>query len=293
MKSIFRRVVATVGACAVIVGMSTSVSHAAEPGNVVMFGDSFFANPSYSQVAGWRGDLARTNSSSFSGIDSHPGRPSPQGCPQGALTIGTELSRMTGKKVNNYACSAAKASGQSFRSDLSEQISGAIKNGHLTPRTSNVLVQLGANDAPNILSSAFTHNSYKKSMVKAARSIRTVAPQAKITFVGYPAISAGNGAVCPVRDVSHGVGFNVDYLRLFSSLEKTIDHAMYEAANEAGVRFFDTRSVTLHNNMCAPNEIRWVAGVWESGLPHNLYNHLTHAGVTGVARLLKNEVIDR
>lgn len=71
-----------------------------------MFGDSMFANPTFDQIGS-----GIANMSSAMKINSDPGAPSPQGCPQGASTVGRELAVASGQRVINYSCSGAAAAG--------------------------------------------------------------------------------------------------------------------------------------------------------------------------------------
>lgn len=275
-------------ACSAVTFSAATAS--AEPhrgADAVFFGDSFFANPGYKQVAGVRADLVRAGLSSVEGSNSEAGAPSPQGCPQGKKTVAAEYGKVTGRSIANYACSAAKASEGSFRKDFDQQVGGAIANRHLTADTKNVFVQFGANNLQDIAVSQFNHHSYRQAMVNNTNRIRHAAPHATITFVGYPAISAANGALCPVRSgASSEVGFNMDLLGLVRLGEDTINSSMRTAASAAGVNYIDLRSASIDHNMCAPDSNRWVSGVSEKSVTHNLSNHLTHAGVDGVARIL-------
>lgn len=148
-------------------------------------------------------------------------------------------------------------------------------------------MQFGANNLQDIAVSQFNNGSYRKAMVNNTNRIHQAAPQATITFVGYPAISAANGALCPVRTgTSSEVGFNMDLLGLVRLGEDTINSAMRSAASAAGAHYVDLRSASINHNMCAPDSIRWVSGISEKSVTHNLSNHLTHAGVEGVAHIL-------
>ena len=128
---------------AAVAALSAPQAMAADA-QTVMFGDSVFANPTYGQV-GTTSSLSpsagTTLSSATHGIEDAPGVPSPQGCPQGQSNVGRELGRVSGQHVANYACSAAKAAGQSHRKDFGEQINGAIANNYLNGETKNVLIQ--------------------------------------------------------------------------------------------------------------------------------------------------------
>lgn len=98
MKKFLGVVATTVAALA----LSTTAANAAPAGNVVMFGDSFFANPTNAQVGG----IQAAPGSSDIFYQGQPGSPSPQGCPQGQSNIGNELKKF-GHDVVNMACSSA------------------------------------------------------------------------------------------------------------------------------------------------------------------------------------------
>ncbi|MEK0144794.1 GDSL-type esterase/lipase family protein [Corynebacterium yonathiae] len=209
--------------------------------------------------------------------------------------VGRELGRVSGQHVANYACSAAKAAGQSHRKDFGEQINGAIANGDLNDTTKNVLIQFGANNLPEIVRpSLSSSNPYFDGMKHSIQRVRQAAPNAQITVVGYPAISARNGAVCPVRTSAPGstdAGFNLDYAGLVRTGEDQVNSAMYKAARANGVQYYDPRADSINHGRCAPDSTRWVSGKWEYSVPHNLFNHLTHLGNRNVAQLLNSKVL--
>lgn len=282
-----KKILSVVAASAAVVTMNSAVAHAA-PADTVLFGDSFFANPSYNQV-----DPRRVQLSSNVDIGQGSGAPSPQGCPQGERTVGRELQRISGQRVINYACSAAAASADSPRQDFDDQVGHAIRTGALHPGTKNVLLQFGFNDvAQTTLLADPNRTAYRNAARAQVNRIKHAAPDAKITFVSYPAISAPNGAVCPIRtDGSSRQGFNVDLGGVVRGVENNINHTMYQASRDTGTHFYDLRKATLAHNMCASDSQRWISGAMEYSVPHNLYNHLTHSGITGVANLLNANVI--
>src|SRR5690625_5336554 len=112
MKKFLGVVATTVAALA----LSTTAANAAPAGNVVMFGDSFFAIATYAQVGG----IHAAPGSSDMVCQGQPGSPSPQGCTQGHSNIGNELKKF-GHDVVNMACSSAKAGGTSKRSNMQSQ----------------------------------------------------------------------------------------------------------------------------------------------------------------------------
>ena len=288
--------VATVAGAA-LAALSAPQALAADA-QTVMFGDSIFANPTYGQI-GTTSSLSPAADTALSsathGIEDTPGAPSPQGCPQGHSNVGRELERVSGQHVANYACSAAKAAGQSHRKDFEEQINGAIANNDLNGATKNVLIQFGANDLQEILRPSLSSaNPYFDGMKRSIHRVRQAAPHAHITVVGYPAISARNGAVCPVRTSAPGstdAGFNLDYAGLVRTGEDQVNSAMYKAARANGVQYYDLRADSINHGMCAPDSTRWISGKWEYSVPHNLFNHLTHLGNRNVAQLLNSKVL--
>lgn len=268
----------------------TATTASAQSGDTVAFGDSFLANPALEQVQNQQGNL-----SSLPTNNPRPGGVSPQGCPQGDTNVPRELARISGQNVINYACSAASASGNSHRLDLYEQVDHAIAGGAVGTETKNVLIQIGANDTTQ---TAFlvdpTRRQYKDALRSDINKIRAAAPNAKITLVTYPAISAANGALCPIRvEGSSNQGFNLDALALMRGLENTLSFTMFETAQENDVSYYDLRSASLAHNMCSPDSMRWVAGGVESTQPYNIGAHLTHVGNVGVAQLLNDNVIVR
>lgn len=258
----------------------------AQPGNTILFGDSMFANPTYKQLNDTFGKL-----NPYTG-EGTPGRPSPQGCPQGAHTVATELQRMTGRHTINYGCPGTSAASPSTRHSFQSQVDHAIRNGDVS-RASNIVIMMGINDA---VKSFYNPNAMipniQREVARKIRDIQRVNPHARITTVAYPSYSADNGAICPVRvnPVNTGTGVPFDVFA-FKSIEESADYALYKAAVETGVNFYDLRGATRYNNMCAPNHLRWMAGTVETQNPHNFAGHLTHKGITGVAELLAQNVI--
>ncbi len=262
----------------------------AQQGNIVLFGDSFFANPTYDQI----GSHAR-NLTSSTILDDYqvPGHLSPTGCPQGGHTVGTALASSTGVHVDNYACSAATAVKPSPRTDFAGQVDAAIAHGALRADTRNIIINIGINDFRRNPFDTLTMNRVIEEVSPQVERMKRVSPNAKITTMSYPAISAPNGGLCPIRTVSNsGVGVNIDPLGVIMRRnEMFAGQAMYRVAQQTRVNFFDMNKATEFNNMCAPNAIRWVASPFEYALPHNLDSHLTHQGVYGVANIIRHDIV--
>ena len=90
---------ATALACSAVTFSAATASADPHRGaDTVFFGDSFFANPGYKQVAGVRSDLVRAGLSSIEGSGSEAGAPSPQGCPQGKKKWPRSTARLRGAR---------------------------------------------------------------------------------------------------------------------------------------------------------------------------------------------------
>lgn len=258
----------------------------ANPGHTILFGDSIFANPTYEQLNDTFGKM-----NPYTG-QGKPGRPSPQGCPQGAHTVATELTRITGKRTINYGCPGTSSASPSTRFSFQSQVDHAIRNGDVAG-ASNIIIMIGINDGVRHF---YNPNSaipkIQREVAIKIRDIKRANPRAHVATVAYPSFSADNGAICPVRinPLNKRTGAPFDNFT-FKAIEESADYALYKAAVETGSQFYDLRSATRYNNMCAPNHIRWMAGTVETQNPHNFAGHLTHNGVTGVARLLANNVV--
>lgn len=287
LTSLPRRAGAVLAAVALALPATPAVAAPADK-QVVIFGDSFFANPTYRQVG-----AIRAKTSSDVTRWGKPGRPSPQDCPQGASSVGAELETYPGVSVRDYSCSAARAAGGSHRPDFGEQLAHAKATGRLNRGTDVVFVQFGANDAASLApGGASSEATYSAVMTKYLRSIRRTAPGARVVVVSYPSISAPNGAMCPVRTgANRGVGVNLDVLSVVRNLENFAFQEMRDAARRGGAEFYNLRAKTKYHNMCAPERERWISGVFEYAVPHNLYNHYTHRGNRGVAKLLYSDII--
>src|SRR5699024_3936485 len=301
LKSVFRKVAVAAAAMSTMFAMPTvAQADNVNKENVVIFGDSLFSNPTYAQV----------NSPQSWGLSSevfHQGKagaPSPQGCPQGDLKVGSVLKRTYGHNVVDYSCSGARAGGVSIRNNFTSQSTHALRTGALNKNTSHVLVQFGANDTPGILfgagaeaisNSSLQAKDYYQSMNENISRVKRAAPNAKITVVSYPAITSSSGSFCPMRtDVgmdAFGTGVDMNITSTVHNTEKKINGAMYKVAKRNNVNYFDLSSVTKGNNSCSPNSQRFIAGLFETGMANNISLHYTDKGVHGVANILNNSVL--
>lgn len=252
----------------------------------VILGDSMFANPTYTQLQDRIGML-----NPYSG-EGKPGKPSPQGCPQGAHTIASEMSRITGDRVINYACSGTSAASPSTRFSFQSQVDKAIANGDIQ-KARNVIIMMGINDGIKYFyNPRIARDGIQAEVAKKIRDIKRVNPHANITVSSYPAIATGEGLVCPVRIIptrnTHGVPLDFGALK---HIENNVNYGLYQATVRTNTFFYDLNKATRYHSMCAPNNQRWIAGTMDTTKAHNFAGHLTHNGITQIAYLLANHAL--
>ena len=92
-------VAATAAVTALIGGLVATPAASAQERNVVLFGDSIMANPTYVIADLMQGPGKATKNA-----------PTPAGrCPQGQSRVGASLARISGAKVEDFACTGAVA----------------------------------------------------------------------------------------------------------------------------------------------------------------------------------------
>lgn len=252
----------------------------------VLLGDSMFANPTYTQLQDRFGMM-----NPYSG-EGKPGTPSPQGCPQGAHTIASEMSRITGDRVINYACPGTSAASPSTRFSFQSQVNAAIRNGDIQ-KARNVIIMMGINDGTKYFyNPRIAQKGIQVEVAKKIRDIQRVNPHANITVTSYPALASGNGTVCPVRiaPTKNMTGTALDFGAL-KYIEDNVNYGLYKSTVDTNTYFYDLNKATRMHSMCAPNHRRWVAGTIDTTAPHNFAGHLTHTGITQVAYILANKAL--
>lgn len=284
---VFRKKLAA-AVCAAFAALTlTAVPASAAGGQTLLLGDSVFANPTYAQV----GSTLPQTFPSINDTVSQPGSPSPQGCPQGAKTVATELQRMTGSRVVNYACSGTAAASPSTRFSFQAQVDHAISTGTVAG-SRNIVIMVGLNDTRKGANPWTVGPALTAAVTREVNKIKRANPHAIITLSSYPALSGRFGQLCPVRTIpGNGTpGIPLEWFYIHTA-EDTAGSSLYKASRNTGTRFYNLQGLTYNNGMCAPNGSRWIAGSVENIKFHNYANHLTHQGVAGVAGLLARDVI--
>ena len=259
---------------------SLAPSAAAQPvGDVVVFGDSFAANPD--QQRHWAAKIPGMASSDY--LANYPKM---GGCLQGPDNWPRQLAYRTGRDVRDWSCSGATSW------SVMSRINGAIRAGDLNPGTRAVVLAVGINDYwPDNMFTANTRfdqpriqNNYVANMHAAAARVREVAPNARIIIPGMLAISEPWGAqrVCLINVVPNlPGGVPVPIVQRVETL--TRDNQI-RAAREIGAVYLDLKPLSAGHNTCARDNERWVAGFIDTTTrDYNMAYHPARAGSAFVA----------
>lgn len=98
-------------------------------------------------------------------------------------------------------------------------------------------------------------NTTYPSLVKALKAVRTEAPNARVTILGYPWILPKTGGCFPQLPVAVG---DVPYLR---GIQATLNDAVRRAAAATGVKYIDLSKVSEGHDACQRIGVRWVEPV--------------------------------
>lgn len=260
-------------------GLCTAPAQA-QPGNVVVFGDSFAANP----------DQHRNRIRKIPGTESMKyltDYPTTGNCLQGPDNFPRLLAYQTGLTVKDWSCSGAASW------HVVQRINYAINAGDLHPGTRAVVLSVGFNDYwPNNSAGANTgldqariQDNFVRNMHIAAGKIRAAAPNAKLIFPGMLSISEPYGmhSVCAVNMIPNApLGIPVPLLQ---NVESRNRDNQIRAAREIGAHYIDIKTMSAAHNTCARDKDRWVSGYIDFTTPdYQMPFHPSRAGSAFVAR---------
>ncbi|AKK06806.1 GDSL-like Lipase/Acylhydrolase family [Corynebacterium mustelae] len=279
MKS--RRFVAAISA--VVAGFSSVVAGpvaVAQEKNVVMFGDSVLANPTFLWAEIFQGPGKATKNA-----------PGDWRCPRGESRIAASLQRLIGGKVEDFACTGAVAYAPiDANKSLKKQVDTALNQNQLSPATTNVLIQIGVNDtwkAPGLYH--IQSQRFVDEMRVQVGRIKAAAPNARVSFVSYPAMVGPHGETCPFH-INNAPAPVIPVGAVRSALNAAHDWQRQSAA-ATGSDWINIEPETKGHDMCAPQNQRWVAGILDNSTePYNITTHLTHRGNDEVARILSRHL---
>lgn len=251
----------------------------AAPGNIVLLGDSLLANPPFQAVEYIHpGDL--------SGTEYRPGR-----CSHGTERVGVSLRNQTGRVVDDFSCTGAAAYGPIAGGNvLASQINSALAQHAVNPGTHAVVIQIGINDTykgPGIYS--HQEAAFVGALGDVARRVRAVAPHARILMLGYPEVLGPGATACPIH--LHGLPDAVIPVGFVQGALDAAQNWQLAAARAHGLGFIDLRAATRGRHMCAPDDVRFVAGIIDNrSKPYNITTHLTHEGNHAVAAVIRRHL---
>lgn len=259
MKKFARILTASVAAAGAVMGVAPAAQ--AAPGNTVLLGDSYFANTSFQQLF-----EARTK-----------GGPK---CIQGSFRVATELSRLTGARVDDYSCNGKEL--YLGREPLEARLDQAIRDGKLNRNTRNVPIMVGANDTYRT-TAPIDNRAAARSYDRIAAKIKRVAPGARIQFVSYPHLTDERAGLCLIRP--NGLPPIEAPFPIVKEAERQLWRQSHDAAQRNGGVFVDLHRTTRGHDTCQPGGKAWVAGVLDNQTPrYNLTMHMSHTGVTNAAK---------
>ncbi|MDO5668963.1 MAG: GDSL-type esterase/lipase family protein [Corynebacterium sp.] len=248
----------------------------AQPGNAVVFGDSYTAMPdqfyNHYRSSSLSSDMVPADYPRASG-----------GCLQSPHNWPRKMARQTGVPVVDRSCTA-----ETSRSMLGK-IDAAIREGDLTGGTRAVYLAIGVNDwgpfgrsegadSSNVpsMTERFSHN-----LSIAAAKIRSVAPGARIIVAGMLEVTNGTG-LCPIQVIPNlPLGIPVPG----HQVENNIREMQRVGAERNGMIFVDYYAMTRGHNTCAPDASRYIAGVIDFTSPgYTMSLHPTDLGNEVLAR---------
>lgn len=290
-----------------------------EPGNLVAFGDSVFANPSPGDIsnAAAVSAQAKKDPKAYAVAREAGVNVSLHGCAQGAHRLPLSVAERMGVPLNDYSCPGATVYSPSAKPPIGHQVDLAIQDGALNPATRYVILQGGFNDiyqnyhrpdgelagSDRVAQAAGLETQkelYARNIDEMVGKIKAHAPNARISLVGYHTITecsksgwqclyhAGQGRGDEnVWDVSAAFPVYPD-----TEGERNINKWLRAAAERNGVNFIDLRSKTTGHGECAAPEDRWVAGIFfdQTTAPYNLALHLTDEGIDNIAPMITAEL---
>ena len=293
-----------------------------QPGNLVAFGDSIFANPTPGDALVGIAARKIPDQSVAQKIKNADPDLTPEGCAQGHPSLPKALAAKLGAPLNDYSCPGAtvytehsfgslSSPGPQNHNTIGAQVDKAIQDGTLNPDTKYVAIQGGYNDvyknylkpsgelpADQQVAQATNQATQKDAFAAAMDSIldrvKAAAPNAQIKTVGYHTITDDrpSGWQC-FYHLGEGTENNNKWdltyaFPVYWDTRGEINSNTWlrqAAERHDGVEYVDTREFSKDHGECAAPEQRWVAGILLDTTTgeHNLALHLTDTGIDQVA----------
>ena len=281
-------VIALTAAAACAAGMiATAPTVAAQPSgkDLVVFGDSFTANPT----------LPPNHIIAGTGPTSGSREPVPGagGCPQDAENWSRVAAGILDVSMADYSCNGL---GRVPRTDLINTVVDATNKGDLGPTTRKVVLMYGGLDVLQWVDTG-THvlgvagslpSGYQATITDARDRIRAAAPNAEIVMAGYPELGDGDN-LCVINTTPNvpapitvpGAG----------GIEMALQSSIRTAADVNGLRFIDMKALTRGHGTCAaPDSQRYVSGIFDTTSDHNMKLHPTLEGSRAMGRIMADQL---
>ncbi|MEJ4112284.1 GDSL-type esterase/lipase family protein [Corynebacterium kroppenstedtii] len=299
--SLAKKLSALVGVVAVGGGVAVVAQPAEADGepNIVLLGDSYMATPNQWSLINDHIQAAVP----FAPRVAPPTGTSAAGCPQDQHNVGDALRAISGKKVDNYACSGATLTELPFIGNLNPNrldtlVTKAIDNGALNANTQAVPILIGLNDfyqtgyGWSVNPEDPPHESAAAAELdRQSQRIRQAAPNAKLIYLSYPQVTApvAPNWLCLVQAGDfrplNTLGFG--YQNSFNIVKRQ----QSGAAERNGGTYIDMVESTADHSTCAPGRENWVAGIIQAnGNNAAMAMHMTDQGVDNMAQQINSRL---
>lgn len=264
--------------------LAAAPTASAAPGGVgyVAFGDSYAANPTIGeQLAGFT---------------------QPDRCGQGADAYPVRLGNKLGMSTANAACNGVSINGMAGPG-LGFTADRAAARGQLGDNTRLVTITVGGAEGWNLAladrrdfgvtngGDFLNYQEFVNRMRGPLNTIRHHAPNARILFVGYPAVGNDRGEVCLINaDVPPELGtpnIAAPVPTNATGFLNKLDNIARDAAGELGYEYVETRRAGT--DTCAPTPNRWVHGVLDSQMQQMTF-HPSDNGNEAIAQITADHV---
>lgn len=280
----FPRILGAVALATVMLGTGASLpsSQAAPAGNIVTFGDSYTSNPD--EI---RNSLKKVQIPDVQHFvwGTYPSR---GGCLQAPNNWPRQLGSIARAPIADYSCTAESSH------VIPGKIDRAIAAGDIHRGTRAVIIAVGMNDfgpygikrGANPLDEGKTRADYINNIQRSVAKARAAAPHAKILISGSLSVTEPDrlNSLCFINVVPNApLGIPMPAIHRIEHVNRSNQRAAAAASRATYVEMMDPSRT---HSTCAPDAYRWVAGVIDTNVPHNMGLHPTPAGSRFMAEQL-------
>lgn len=282
MRRVLAATAAGLMAAAGALAAAPTASAAAGGVGYVAFGDSYSANPTVAeQLTGFT---------------------QPDRCGQGADAYPVRLGKKLGMSYANASCNGVTINGMAGPG-LGFTADRAAARGQLGDNTRLVTITVGGAEGWNLAmpdrrdfgvingGDFLNYQEFVNRMRGPLNTIRHHAPNARILFVGYPAVGNDRGEVCLMNaDVPPELGtpnIAAPVPTNATGFVNKLDNIARDAAGELGYEYVETRRPGT--GTCEPSGNRWVHGLIDNQI-HQMMFHPSANGNEAIAQITADYV---